>query len=997
MLLELQKRKLCFLLFLMVVINHSLNAQTSNLWVTISPNSGGVNQVDTDIIVNNGFQIENNSSNNINCIQLTSGNDLIYSITSSGSDVNKDGNNDIISFDLIVKGYTDATYNYNAAVNSSSVTNYGTQAGVTVIDNSWGVLGDYDVDAGESLVYTIENLLINGESSDLNYELNYTNANFIEPNGGRDHTLIFGLGDSLESLEIDSNKSITLSSEDSFSVTGAGSFFANDREWSITSLTFNIKISGSEIVSDLTDYSWFEKGTTYYHDYPAQTKQKSTLPSFSWNKIPRWVAARNVQAFSDEQIEDIADNFQLILLEKANNQGFDYIEDGIENAATRIKALNPNLTTLFYYNTYINYGGYEANIEYEENVADWSTYEDGAIYLFKDLYYWYDQDIEGMREWWIDTCVKMAELDVIDGVFIDKVVNPDENGDVLNADGSPVNNYTKMLKDLNDQLPDDKLLVGNTLRNERAGGSRGLMEIMDGSYIERWDFPSTGQSDAEAITVSIQLMREALQKGKMINFQTSPDSATEEEKPTDATELLAYTKEHVYFPLAVYLMIAEENAYFSYATGVNAISSSSVLWNTSFIEEFDNFLGEPLGDPVKEGYLYRRSFENLDVWVNVETKETGFTWKGKTATETSRTTCIEGTNLSLNGTISDFSAEQNTTNTVSNILNEEDTNRWSVLGFPQHVTIDLGAIQNINEVRLIPYLNRDYQFIVEGSTTTATSGFSTILDATDNTTSGSLITKSFDTASVRYVKLTITGAATYTGSWASLHSFQVNCAGTEEIVPEVIHIEAEDYDAMSGIQTEVSTESGENVGYIHNGDWLRFDDVNLTSISNMDARISSKFSGGIIEVRTGSLSGTLIGSIEVSNTGGNQNWTTLSTSISNVSGTEDVYLVFTGGNGYLYNVNWVAFNTNAQSSKGSITSKVIDTITMYPNPVTSTTTIQNAANSKIIIYNMNGKEVLAKFISSNNEVLDLSSLSVGIYYAETAGENVKTRFKIVKN
>jgi hypothetical protein len=239
-----------------------------------------------------------------------------------------------------------------------------------------------------------------------------------------------------------------------------------------------------------------------------------------------------------------------------------------------------------------------------------------------------------MRNWWIDTCVTMASLDVIDGVFIDKITNPDVNGDLYDTDENLANNYVSMLNDLNDQLPANKLLVGNTLRNERSGGARALMEIMDGSYLERWDKVSSEQSKANAIAMSIQLMREALQKGKMINLQTNPSYNTDDDEPTDNDELMAYTKEYIYFPLAVFLIIAEENAYFSYTTGVNALSSSSDVWDTSFIEEFHYFLGEPLGDPIKNGYIYERSFENLDLWVNIETKETVFNWKDKTVLST---------------------------------------------------------------------------------------------------------------------------------------------------------------------------------------------------------------------------------------------------------------------------------------------------------------------------------------------------------------------------
>ena len=45
------------------------------------------------------------------------------------------------------------------------------------------------------------------------------------------------------------------------------------------------------------------------------------------------------------------------------------------------------------------------------------------------------------------------------------------------------------------------------------------------------------------------------------------------------------------------------------------------------MEVFDRPLGAPRGDRTKSGYLYERSFENLDVSVNMLTGETSFNWR----------------------------------------------------------------------------------------------------------------------------------------------------------------------------------------------------------------------------------------------------------------------------------------------------------------------------------------------------------------------------------
>ncbi|WP_299180086.1 T9SS type A sorting domain-containing protein [uncultured Aquimarina sp.] len=73
-----------------------------------------------------------------------------------------------------------------------------------------------------------------------------------------------------------------------------------------------------------------------------------------------------------------------------------------------------------------------------------------------------------------------------------------------------------------------------------------------------------------------------------------------------------------------------------------------------------------------------------------------------------------------------------------------------------------------------------------------------------------------------------------------------------------------------------------------------------------------------------------------------------------------------------------------------------EAIFSYPNPVENVMTIQGAKDSTIRIYDMNGKIVRIKNIVSNNETLDLSSLSAGIYYAKINGLYSFSTIKIVK-
>lgn len=138
---------------------------------------------------------------------------------------------------------------------------------------------------------------------------------------------------------------------------------------------------------------------------------------------------------------------------------------------------------------------------------------------------------------------------------------------------------------------------------------------------------------------------------------------------------------------------------------------------------------------------------------------------------------------------------------------------------------------------------------------------------------------------------------------------------TTDGVPQVANVnpfsrvEAETFSAQSGIETEKCSEGGMDVGYIQNGDWIRIRGVNFgTGASGFSARVSSAASGGNIELRLGSLTGTLIGTCSVVGTGGWQTWTTRTCSVSGATGVKDLYLRFTGGSSFLMNINWWQFN-----------------------------------------------------------------------------------------
>jgi hypothetical protein len=134
-------------------------------------------------------------------------------------------------------------------------------------------------------------------------------------------------------------------------------------------------------------------------------------------------------------------------------------------------------------------------------------------------------------------------------------------------------------------------------------------------------------------------------------------------------------------------------------------------------------------------------------------------------------------------------------------------------------------------------------------------------------------------------------------------------------------IEAENYSSQSGVEIEAcsDTGAGQNVGFIENGDYAVYRDVDFnTGAASFQARVASETTGGKIEIRLDSPSGSLVGTCSVSGTGGWQVWTDVKCNVSGVSGKHDLYLKFTGESDYLFNLNYFSFAKESPSTLGDL-------------------------------------------------------------------------------
>jgi hypothetical protein len=97
------------------------------------------------------------------------------------------------------------------------------------------------------------------------------------------------------------------------------------------------------------------------------------------------------------------------------------------------------------------------------------------------------------------------------------------------------------------------------------------------------------------------------------------------------------------------------------------------------------------------------------------------------------------------------------------------------------------------------------------------------------------------------------------------------------------------------------------VGDIYTGDWVAYTLNFGSGVSKLTAGIAGMMSG-TMQIHLGSPTGTLLGTLKTAATGAWNNYTAQSTAISKLTGVQTVYLVFSGWQYGVCNIDWLQFS-----------------------------------------------------------------------------------------
>ena len=363
-------------------------------------------------------------------------------------------------------------------------------------------------------------------------------------------------------------------------------------------------------------------------------------PKFSWDHIPLYAHVGLGRGLTEEEYHFLADHYDFIaftggsLDREYRSQNEITFERIVSEAARTVKLRNPEARVLFYWaadlakpHNKLSNQGIPANgrIEVQRNP--------------KTIVNVFDTTNEDLRTWWSDVAAKAVHEYGCDGIFVD--------GATAFAPGSFYEQKLgkeksvsleqgmfTMLADAKRKMGDNSIILLNPLHGPKAGQTEEealgwrYLPYVEGAMVDDFDRAANileKRQDTEYIISTIRIMTAAAKRGEMVVFKAWPGftwwSDPELMKKPHA-EQFAVSKKNLDFPLACFLIGAEQHCYFCYTWG----------WLPEYgtfdwYPEFDKPLGPPKGDAVQEGWTFKREFEHASVFVDVENRIGKIDWK----------------------------------------------------------------------------------------------------------------------------------------------------------------------------------------------------------------------------------------------------------------------------------------------------------------------------------------------------------------------------------
>lgn len=357
----------------------------------------------------------------------------------------------------------------------------------------------------------------------------------------------------------------------------------------------------------------------------------ASYPEFNWNTVPMVADVCSQTGFSASEAQFLATHFGIVELEGGQgiNGQVPYFDEEAADfaAAAQLKQYNPNVKVIAYWQAQV----YLPNLYQADKAvqSSWLIEPPNGVGNVT-----FNQQNPSFQNWWVNTAVNIVANKNIDGLFID------------GASAYPtVNTATySMMQSLQQGLagldkPSLVLYNGLVLQGISPLTTLYYMKYANGGMIEHFDFHPSVDPNGDSPQIMSQQMQYIMalgEEGKIVIVHGWPDFYWIDPGigSVPYQTLAANARSQITFPLAAFLVCAQKYTYFSYSWGYLDTQGSILLQqvgtktvDTNWYSDLENSLGNPLGEPIINGYQWTRQFEHASVWVNLQTHQANITWQ----------------------------------------------------------------------------------------------------------------------------------------------------------------------------------------------------------------------------------------------------------------------------------------------------------------------------------------------------------------------------------
>ncbi len=333
---------------------------------------------------------------------------------------------------------------------------------------------------------------------------------------------------------------------------------------------------------------------------PAATNEASEAKTHAdWSHVRLYGHAFSNEEFTEDEYQFIAEKMPIFTIEKRHAHkvhGPAKSEEATLISARKIKALNPDAKTLFYWNCDLIYAPlYESLKNLEEEQPTWVR-ESRFKKLKAVAKNGYNFAEQGAQDFWVKTASDIANDPAVGGVFVDA------------SSKAALNGQLEIVHKLMDELPGLVLYNGYRIKphDKTFYGGPETLKHADGVFVEA--FLSGPAKTAEAASMLIDGLLE-IPEDKHIICNGLIDG-------------YGSNGSHE-FSLAAYFIVANKNTYYRFGKGHHFNNEYMTYWHDDFAKK----IGKPTGKASKEGLTYKRSFEFVDVTLDLENQKATLDWK----------------------------------------------------------------------------------------------------------------------------------------------------------------------------------------------------------------------------------------------------------------------------------------------------------------------------------------------------------------------------------